>query len=382
MFRVNVSIYGLPPLETGGVQNRKGIAFQDHIALGFCLRVLDDARLIEVWCETQDDITLIWRINGNGLLAEFVQAKSNELDKLWSISDLCAREKGKEGTSIVERSLAYDRCAEETRFRIVTARPFRAELRPMTLRFGCAGRRAAAGELGKLQTEFAGKVGSYKSPNGATCREWVERTRLDVRHGEQAVHDANAQRLRRLLEVRGFNALHDQVEQIYSALLVEVFKAGRADPAHNMQDKRFSKKRVEALLRKLAEIHLRYPLPSGGEVMEEKLAAANLPPDTIAHAQEQRRTYRFRSLQPKYQTTQNELNVEREVGAILHSLKCDLDMGQIHDDGRQFHAICLKALNDFRAGFPAGRQPSLADLYGCMYVMTDRCFHRFRRLNL
>src|SRR3954447_19915883 len=103
------SIYDLPPIETGGVQNRKGIAFQDHVAAGFCLRMLEDEQLIEVWCETQDDITLVWRFDF-GTIVEFAQAKSNELDKLWSISDLCVREKGKIGTSIVERSLAYDRC--------------------------------------------------------------------------------------------------------------------------------------------------------------------------------------------------------------------------------------------------------------------------------
>ncbi len=89
---MNASIYDLPPLETGGVENRKGIAFQDHVALSFCLRMLGDVDLVEVWCETQDDITLMWRVQGKGLVAEFVQAKSNELDKLWSISDLCIRE--------------------------------------------------------------------------------------------------------------------------------------------------------------------------------------------------------------------------------------------------------------------------------------------------
>src|SRR5947207_7229546 len=125
------SIFNLAPIETGGVQNRKGIAFQDHVALSFCLRLPEDTRLIEVWCETQDDITLLWRENENSLVVEFVQAKSHELNKLWSVSDLCAREKGRVGTSIVERSLAYDRCAESSRFRVVTARPFRVDLAPM-----------------------------------------------------------------------------------------------------------------------------------------------------------------------------------------------------------------------------------------------------------
>jgi len=379
---VNASIYDLPPLETGGVENRKGIAFQDHVALSFCLRMLGDVDLVEVWCETQDDITLMWRVQGKGLVAEFVQAKSNELDKLWSISDPCIREKGKEGTSIVERSLAYDRCAELTRFRIVTARPFRTVLNPMTLRRGCKERKAAAPKLAELQKKFAEKIGSYKSPNGATCHEWVERTKLDARHSQQAVHDANAQTLRKSLELRGFNALHDQIEEIYLRLLVEVFEAGRADAKLDFERKRFSERRVEALLQKLAKIHLRYPLPSGGEVMEEKMQAAGLPPDTIAQAQEQRRAYRCRSLQPRYQAAGDQASIEAEVSAILHSLKCRLDVGDLPDDGLQFHTLCLEELNNFRNSYPPKQRPSLADLYGCMYVIADRCLHRFRRLKL
>jgi len=205
---------------------------------------------------------------------------------------------------------------------------------------------------------------------------------LDARHSQQAVHDANAQTLRKSLELRGFNALHDQIEEIYLRLLVEVFEAGRADAKLDFERKRFSERRVEALLQKLAKIHLRYPLPSGGEVMEEKMQAAGLPPDTIAQAQEQRRAYRCRSLQPRYQAAGDQASIEAEVSAILHSLKCRLDVGDLPDDGLQFHTLCLEELNNFRNSYPPKQRPSLADLYGCMYVIADRCLHRFRRLKL
>ena len=36
------SIRDLEPLETGGTLNRQGLAFQDHVALGFCLDMLLD----------------------------------------------------------------------------------------------------------------------------------------------------------------------------------------------------------------------------------------------------------------------------------------------------------------------------------------------------
>jgi hypothetical protein len=58
------SIYDLAPLEHGGIDNRKGIDFQDHVAADFCLDMILDNGLKEVWCETQDDITLIWNREG------------------------------------------------------------------------------------------------------------------------------------------------------------------------------------------------------------------------------------------------------------------------------------------------------------------------------
>lgn len=375
------SIYDLPPIETGGVQNRKGIAFQDHVAAGFCLYMLEDEQLIEVWCETQDDITLVWRFD-SGTVVEFAQAKSNELDKLWSISDLCAREKGKIGTSIVERSLAYDRCGEATRFRVITARPFRAELEPMTFQHGSNQRRTVAKDLDRLGKEFTKKIGACSSPNGATCDHWVQRATLDARHSEQAVQDGNLHTLRQLLEARAFSALHDQVQEIYRRLVAEVFLAGRADAATDLARKRFSRSRVEALLQKLSEMILRYPIPHGGKALEEKLEAAYIPSDTIAQAQEQRRAYRYRSLQPKYQISSDVAMIEGEVAAILHLLQCNLDIGNFPDDGLEFHTVCLEELNKFRSSFPKGAQPPLADLYGCMYVIADRCLHRFRRVKL
>ena len=341
--------------------------------------MLDDPRLSEVWCETQDDITLLWHLKG-GLLVEFVQAKSTALDHLWSVSELCARKDRKEGTSILEKSLAYDRCAEKVVFRIVTTRPFKTNLDVLSLPRRSPSRRAARTKIEKVPEEFERRVGTYKSPNGITCREWAERVLLDVRHNEAAVNDANLCLLRTLLEQRHFAALQNQVEEIYLRLVAEAFHAGRADPLLAPEKKRFHRNRFEALLHKIAEIYLRHPLPSGGKLLQRKLEDAGLPPDTIQQAQEQRRAYRHRSLAPKYQETRNQLSVEEEVSAILHSLKSKLDTGQLPDDGPLFHAECLQALEKFQRSIPLQKRPALADVQGAMYVSADRCFHRYRRV--
>jgi len=46
-------------LERGGVEARKGFELQDHVAVGFLIDLLTTPGLLEVWCETHDDITLI-----------------------------------------------------------------------------------------------------------------------------------------------------------------------------------------------------------------------------------------------------------------------------------------------------------------------------------
>ena len=86
------SIHELPPIETGGIEARKGFSFQDHVAVCFLLEMFENEDLEQVWFETQDDITLIWNANGIERV-EFVQAKSNNLNQLWSVAELCKQVK-------------------------------------------------------------------------------------------------------------------------------------------------------------------------------------------------------------------------------------------------------------------------------------------------
>ncbi|WP_366055795.1 dsDNA nuclease domain-containing protein [Gimesia sp.] len=77
----SLSIRNLSPLERGGVEARKGFEFQDHIAAGFLIDLLVHSELLEVWCETHDDITLIWQETSD-LVVEFVQVKALALNQL------------------------------------------------------------------------------------------------------------------------------------------------------------------------------------------------------------------------------------------------------------------------------------------------------------
>jgi Cap4 dsDNA endonuclease len=141
------SVDEVKPAEDGGPEARKGFNYQDEIAVAFFIDMLETPSLLKVHCETHDDILLVHAPDGLAIrIAEFVQVKAGEPDKLWSVADLCQRKKNKAGTSIFERSLGRDRHKEESRFRLVTLRPVVSDLEILTFPCGgLGGSRAANG---------------------------------------------------------------------------------------------------------------------------------------------------------------------------------------------------------------------------------------------
>lgn len=163
-----LSIHDLPPLERGGAVARHGFGVQDHVSAGFFLSLLDTQALLQVRCETHDDITLIWEAS-SAQQVEFVQVKSDELDQLWSVAKLCDQEKKekapKAGTSICERSLANDRCAEPCRFRLVTCRPVKSELVVLTLPHSAPDRVTKQTDIDAVSKEIEARVNGFLSAN-------------------------------------------------------------------------------------------------------------------------------------------------------------------------------------------------------------------------
>ena len=117
------SIDQAEPDEEGGPNARTGFNYQDEIAVGFLIEMLETPALMKVHCETHDDIVLVRKTVGiEERTAEYVQVKASEQDKLWSLADLCVRKKSKKGTSILETSLDRDKHKEASTFRLVTLR--------------------------------------------------------------------------------------------------------------------------------------------------------------------------------------------------------------------------------------------------------------------
>ena len=181
------SIHTLAPLESGGTHARHGFLFQDHVAARYCLEMVLSDRIQAVWCETLDDITVL-RQQGESEVPDFVQVKAGHSDQLWSVSQLCQRKNASPGTSILEKSLANDRCKEDCSFTIITTRDIRSELKPLSL---CVGEPSRLEAIRTLAAKLAEKLPDYKSPNGHNAEWWTERTTWCVQYGNEAARDHN-----------------------------------------------------------------------------------------------------------------------------------------------------------------------------------------------
>jgi len=374
------SIHEMAPLETGGVIARKGFAFQDHVAVGFCLQMLGDSGLQEVWCENQDDITLLWE-TGKTQNVEFVQVKSAELDQLWSVSKLCCREDGRTGTSILEKSLAYDRPMQEDRyFRIVTARDVKSELAILKMPLDNAYRRSSCQEI----TEIAEKAGRFLpgciSPAGNDYGYWLRRALWDVRHDLDSVHTRNLHHLKRISETYDEFLMSDQIEEIYTELLARVSDAARSEWKLAPEKKKILKVALSDWLAGAIQGSVHPAAKGTGKTLEAKMIAAGIPGDYIDTAKEMKRAYRAETLNRKYLSTSDIKSIECEVAAKMNELKSALDAGTYDDTGIEFHNRCLDALKQLRSEAPTAAKPNLSFLQGCMYNIADRCPHRFRRL--
>src|SRR5258708_36935146 len=123
--------------------------------------MLDHGALAEVWCETQDDITLIWSA-GSAEEVEFVQVKGNLFDGVWNVPRLCQRDSRRVGTSIVESLISFDRAAEDARFRLITSRDVATDLQCLKHDLGVPIR--SEPNLSRIAAQLETKLPGVRSP--------------------------------------------------------------------------------------------------------------------------------------------------------------------------------------------------------------------------
>ena len=369
------SIHTLAPLESGGSRARQGFLFQDHVAARYCLEMVLYDEIQAVWCETLDDITVLRRSDGNEV-AEFVQVKGLHPEWLWSISQLCHRKHASPGTSILEKSLANDRCKEPCTFTIVTTRDIRSDLRPLSLPHGEPSRSEA---LPGLAARLLGKLPDYRSPNGHNAEWWAHRTIWRVLHSTEAVTDHNHHLLLKLIETTGFVLFSDQIETVYHLLLQRIVRSSAADKTGNRHAGKLDREELDLWIKdRIKENYNNARNPTNAQLVI-KLKAAGLDQVAINTATELRRSYRVKTLEPSYLQLDNVRAWENKVRGLLNRLRADLDTGAISDTGVDFHKRSLQALTQLHDELETGEPPADDILQGCMYHITALCQHRFTR---
>lgn len=370
-------------MEQGGPIARRGIAYQDHVAAGKCLDMLLGDGPCEVWCDAEDDIVLVWLIQGEEWF-EFVQVKSNELDKLWSVADLCkpgpATENGP-GACIIEKSLAHDRGDGKCRFRFVTCREPHSDLAVLKLAFDNAARSKADSGLEEVVTAVGGKLPGCRSGNGNGVEFWVRSTVWECKASAADIGHENLVKIDRILHRENALLSPDQKTELYAKLSQWVYDASLACGRTQKERKRITEAGLRAwLLQQVAAMSK--PASAGrSDLLEGKLKDAGYQPDAdeIETAKEHRREYRREILQARFLDVGDRAVVESEVQARLCRLKAQLDAGEFPDTGVQFHARCLKELEALRDSLGTQKKPLVGLLYGRMYDIMNRCQHRLVR---
>lgn len=390
---------------------------QDHVAASWCLRMCDDVSLIEVWCETSDDITLYWDVGTDVHEVEFVQVKSDRIGQLWSVALLTSpsasangdgdgagqegdadesnevddaasdgkprkkKKAKKDAKCILETSLQNDRGVEKSRFRIVTCRPIMEELKVLTYDYDSEHRAttttAYLNLIAKLQEKE--KIKELKSTNGHGCEYWVQRARWDVIHEEDPIEDANIIKVWELAQKHGQILLPDQARTVYERLLTRVLRAGEADWDTQIEGKVFRRAEFITWFEK-AIFDAAHPGKGGaGKTLEDKLVDAKVADDIIETARSLRLAYLGRLFTPRYSEPEKRAELEIEIDARLMRLRQKLDCGELEVSGATFHSMCMDAIAKMHEELPNRDRPPLPNLLGFMYNLADRCTHRFVR---
>lgn len=377
------SIHDVEPLERGGVVARQGFDFQDHVAAAFCLRMLREDALEEVWCETHDDITLLWN-DGGTKRVEFVQVKNNQHNQLWSIALLCEREKDENGPKrcILEKSLDNDRIIEPCDFRIVTSLGVKKELDPLRLPIGHLERTTANANFKALTDEVmtTKRCGASQSPAKHDAAFWLARTFWDVRGTNHDLKAANMCLLDEILAAQGVTLALDQRAEIYAGILGRVFEAGKADWMPEADFKKLRQSTLREWVNNKIKKTKANPTSTAAVILKEKFTKASLSSDYLATAKQLRRSYKNASLDSHYLALSSADigRITDHVASILLDLLVKMDLGQL-SPGPEFHAHCREKLQQLRDDWQPAPAPPIPILEGCMYHLASRCRHRFHK---
>lgn len=368
------------PIEEGGPDARKGFNYQDEIAVSFLLDMKEDDSIVKIHCETHDDILVVRATeDGNQNCAEYVQVKATEPNQLWTVATLCKRKDGKDGTSVLERSLAHDCHKEHSRFRILTLRQVSPELKMLTNPIGSVGREPGCAALKHLKQEIDKKSPGLVSQKGNDSAFWLNNCHWGVRPTEEDIRNKNRLRVFQISSAQNNTLLQDAIDSLLDEMRAWVKSAGSAKWEPDRDKKIITREQLIAWWdRRVAELTSTGGA-SGGNLVR-KMKAAHLPQDVINLAVDLRRWYTRSLRTPRYADNENTEELLNRVRAEAISLRSRYTAGQLDVDAPTFHSMCLDRMDAINGERPDGEPDRSSFLKGCLYDIADRCLLRFERI--
>ncbi|HCA5739404.1 TPA: DUF4297 domain-containing protein [Citrobacter freundii] len=210
--------------DAGGPAARQGFKYQDHVAVSFIFKMLQDSNYSQVECETADDILAVFQCAGQ-IVNEYIQVKTTERDGKWNLKEITALDGTKANSSLLHKSLKCDVRSGIARFRIVTKRDVakildgfkkeidKRELPDITTTRGMA-----------LRKQFK----NFLSPQKRDFLYWAENFVWQVYGDVEALEAVNIKALFQLAEALGNRPNFTQLKAIYEEFLEIADKAATA----------------------------------------------------------------------------------------------------------------------------------------------------------
>ncbi|MBF2746843.1 DUF4297 domain-containing protein [Enterobacter bugandensis] len=207
--------------DAGGPAARQGFKYQDHVAVSFIFKMLQDSNYSQVECETADDIVAVFQCAGQ-IVNEYIQVKTTESDSKWNVKEITALDGTKANSSLLHKSLKCDVRQGIARFRIVTKRDvakildgFKKEIDKRVLPDTTTTRGVA------LCTQFK----KFVSPQKRDFLYWAENAVWQVYGDVEALEAVNMKALSQLAEGFGNRPNFTQLKAIYEQFLEIADKA-------------------------------------------------------------------------------------------------------------------------------------------------------------
>lgn len=383
---MSTSIHDQPLADQSGRNARRGFEYQDHIGARYCLQLLSDPLLQEVWLESHDDITLVRHLGGGVIVYEFVQVKF--VERTWLLSHIINREKdkhgkGRPGTALLEKSLAHNQYQEPAMFRLVTSREACPEL--ASLRFPLASPERRAAQPGLDQT--ASKIKAYyqkqlSPPTDAELDYWlancVWETGESTLSGLEAI---NLVALEKVMKQLCFTMYPEHRTNLYGLLLRKVADASIKDPFTNRDTFKIKKQECEDWLCDTA-IEVSYG-PNPKDKLGAKLHEIGIPAPGIELAREAKLLYNAERRDNDFCEPKDLRAMEAEILGKVSSLQRKQYNPRTEQSPLDFYEACLTNATDVLHQHRFVDEDGIVKIpsslaEGYVYEIVDRCLLRFK----